>query len=362
MIVTIIGAGNAGYAQACKLKENGHTVRLLKTSHAIHEESFEEVKRKGGIYAIDTTNNDNTFFAKLDMITRNAEEALLNADVIMVVTQTLYHESIAKKIADYIKENQMGIIIPGNAGSIFFRENTNKKNIIFSEGESMPYDARIIENGKVRISFKNVRNALSFLPASRKDEGMKVASKLFDTYRYFRRHIFESALHNPNIVVHIIGTILSASRIEYSKGDFWMYREGFTDSIWNVVNDLDKEKNDILEALGCERLNYLDACKFRNGEDLKGDSLEVFKYYAQKGGPKGPSSLNTRFLYEDIPMGLCLLSSLGKKCGIPTPISDSLISIASSLLKKDFWKEGRTLEKLGLDKMIKEEIINFVTF
>jgi opine dehydrogenase len=225
----------------------------------------------------------------------------------------------------------------------------------------MPYDARIIENGKVRISFKNVRNALSFLPASKKDEGMKVASKLFDTYRYFRRHIFESALHNPNIVVHIIGTILSASRIEYSKGDFWMYREGFTDSIWNVVNDLDKEKNDILEALGCERLNYLDACKFRNGEDLKADSLEVFKQYAQKGGPKGPSSLNTRFLYEDIPMGLCLLSSLGKKCGIPTPISDSLINIASSLLKKDFWKEGRTLEKLGLDRMSKEEMINYVT-
>jgi opine dehydrogenase len=361
MIVTIIGAGNAGYAQASKLTERGHSVRLLKTSHAIHEESFKEVQRNGGIYAVDTTNNDHTFFAKLDKITRNVEEALLDANVIMVLTQTLYHESIAEMTAGYINENQLVIIIPGNSGSIFFKKNTSKKNIVFSEGESMPYDARIIENGKVRISFKNVRNALSFLPASKKDEGMKVASKLFDTYRYFRKHIFESALQNPNIVVHTIGTILSASRIEYSQGDFWMYREGFTDSIWNVVKDLDKEKNDILEALGCERLNYLDACKFRNGEDLTADSLEVFKHYAQKGGPKGPSSLNTRFLYEDIPMGLCLLSSLGKKCFIPTPISDSLITIASSLLKKDFWKEGRTLEKLGLDEMSKEEIIDYVT-
>lgn len=39
------------------------------------------------------------------------------------------------------------------------------------------------------------------------------------------------------------------------------------------------------------------------------------------------------------------MRSMGKKFDIPTPICDSLINIASSLLKRKFWKEGRTLKK-----------------
>ncbi|MCK4792148.1 MAG: hypothetical protein KAV87_50935 [Desulfobacteraceae bacterium] len=43
-----------------------------------------------------------------------------------------------------------------------------------------------------------------------------------------------------------------------------------------------------------------------------------------------------------------------------TPICDSLINIASSLLGKDFWKAGRTLESLGLGSMSAEKIIEYV--
>ena len=361
MIVTIIGAGNTGYSHACKLVENGHKVRLVKTSHAVHEESFEEVLKNSGIYAIDNANNGNRFFAKLDLITRDAKEAIVDADVVMIMTQSLQHKSIAERISPYIRENQMVIVIPGNMGSIYFKMSCQVDNVIFAEGESTPYDARIVENGKVNILFKNVRNALAFLPASKTDQGLKICSELFDTYKYTRKNIIESALHNPNLVVHTIGTIMSASRIEYTKGEFWMYREAFSDSIWNIVEDLDKEKNDILELVGCERISYLDACKFRNEIDLSVDSLQVFKSYAQQGGPKGPSNINTRYLYEDVPMGLCLMSSIGKKFDIPTPICDSLINIASSLLKRKFWKEGRTLKKLGMGNMTKQGIIDYVT-
>jgi opine dehydrogenase len=153
---------------------------------------------------------------------------------------------------------------------------------------------------------------------------------------------------------------MSASRIEYSSGEFYLYREGFTPSIWNLVEALDNEKLNVLEFFGCDRLKYLDACKWRNEEDLTKDSLEVFKSYGNSG-PKGPLTLNTRYIYEDVTMVLCLMSSIAKHFSIPTPICNSLINIACALLKRNFWTEGRTLEKLGLGNMNKQEIIDFIT-
>ncbi|MCX5971073.1 MAG: NADP transhydrogenase subunit alpha, partial [Coprothermobacterota bacterium] len=42
-------------------------------------------------------------------------------------------------------------------------------------------------------------------------------------------------------------------------------------------------------------------------------------------------------------------SSLGKMLGVPTPVSDALTVMTCTLNATDYWKEGRTVEMLGLD-------------
>ena len=49
MNILIIGAGNAGCAHAGLLASSGHRVALLKTSHSLHDDNFETIKRKGEI-------------------------------------------------------------------------------------------------------------------------------------------------------------------------------------------------------------------------------------------------------------------------------------------------------------------------
>ena len=141
--------------------------------------------------------------------------------------------------------------------------------------------------------------------------------------------------------------IMSVSRIEYSGKSFCMYKEAFSDSVWNLISALDIEKNSIIEAFGGEALNYLDAAKWRNEEDLTTDSLTVFRSYAQDA-PIGPSSLDTRYIYEDIPMGLCLLENLGKLKNIDTPIATSLINIANSLKQTDYRQIAYKMEEVKL--------------
>lgn len=362
MKIAIIGSGNAGCAHAFKLSENGHSVNLVKTSRSMHESNFEKISQQKGIYCIDGTNNNSKSFQKLNLVTRDIRKGLKGVEFIFVLTQSLQHARVAKLIAPYIDFEHTKVLfcVPGNLGTLIFKKELANRNIILAEGESTPFDARIVEPGTVNILFKNVRNAVAFLPNRLKEEGMMYVSQLFNTYKDYRTNIIESALNNPNLVVHTVGVIMSANRIERMQGEFWMYKEAFTPSIWNLINQLDNEKNDVVERFGGKRISYLDACKYRNEEDLGKDSLKVFESYAAKGSPKGPASLDTRYLYEDVVVGLGLLSMLGVEAKIPTPITDSLISIASALVNKNFHALKRTKRDFGIEDLTYTGILEFV--
>ncbi|MBE7215694.1 NAD/NADP octopine/nopaline dehydrogenase family protein [Shewanella benthica] len=378
MIITIIGAGNAGSACAFMAAEAGHKVRLLKTSNRItHDDHFEAMVRNKGIYCIDNTKKGHftdsaddaeKTFQPLELITRDPKEAIEGADVVMIFIQTTYHRALAERIAKYFQDDQLVILIPGYAGSIFYNQFCDN-NPIFAEGESTPNDARVVEPGTVKVLFKNVRNSLSFFPATRTTEGMAIASRLFPAYNIdmssVRKHIFESALHNPNIIVHTVGQYVMYPMLEYCAKHHpdevpYMYRDALsTEMAWQMIEKLDAEKMAVLSALGCEPIPYLEACLFRNEQDVNQDPREVFESY-KISSPPGPDSFNNRYITEDVPMGLVLLSSLGETLGINTPECDRLIEMSGGILARDFYAEGRTLASLGLGGLTREELLHFV--
>ena len=360
MRITIIGSGNSACAQASKLVERGHEVVIVKTSHSLHEDNFDALARQKGIYYYNEYAQDETrHFAPIRLFTRDIEEGVRDAEVVLVLTQSLQHQDISKRLCPYLQDGQIVWLIPGNMGSIYFAGNCHN-SIHLLESESTPYDARIESPGVVRILFKNVRNAVAFL--HKKDEALlPLIDSLFGEHKYLRNNIVESAMHNPNMIVHTVGSLISASRIEQMQGEFYMYRESFSPSVWNLVNALDKEKNQVICAYGGEALPYVEACRWRNEQDLTIDPYAAFRHYANTGGPKGPANLETRFIHEDVPMGLCLLETLAEKASIQTPITTALINIANALTQKDFRANGRTLAALGLHDYSKEQIIQFIS-
>ena len=145
---------------------------------------------------------------------------------------------------------------------------------------------------------------------------------------------------------------MSIPRIEKTNGNYYMYHEVFTPSVWNILEKLDEEKMDVLEKIGFQRLSYVEACKYRNSLDNSKSAIEVFFEYANDpNSVKGPTSVDARYISEDVPQGLVLLESLGRYLKVYTPIASSLIEIASAALRKDLRKNGRTLEKLGIDSI-----------
>lgn len=359
MKITVIGCGNAGLIHAAKIYEKGNNeICLLKTSNT-NSAYYDKIVAEGGYRIHDLTNRGKDFFVKPSMVTRDAESAMNFADVVLIMTTTLQHESVAKLISPYVHDGQIVAMCPGYMGSLIFKKYV-KADAIYCEWETTAYNGRVVDNDYVKITFYNPRNAISVLPTSKSQQVLDVFSQLFDNTHYLRKNILESAIHNPNMIVHTIGMTFSASRIEYSKGEFWMYREAFTDSVINVINAFDKQKNEVLKAYGCEPLDYFEAAKWRNEEDLTVDAMTSFKSFADSSN-KGPGFLRHRYLLEDVPMGLGLYVSLGKVAGLDVSIAESIMTLGGALLGEDFKLQARSVQYLlGKEHVSIEDVRNAI--
>lgn len=346
MKVSILGAGNGGTAVAAELSLLGHEVTLIKTSNAMHDQNFNYLLENGG--TVNLIENGKTVTAKIKYLTRDISQ-IHESEVVIVYIQTNYHENLIKRIKPYLRNGQILLMNPGYLSTAYVLKHCSDINLIICEAQSSFLDCRISEPGTIKIGFRNVRNPLGIYPVSRINEGREKLDKLGFLFEYLPS-VIEAALHNPNLIVHTVGAIMSIPRIEKTKGDYCMYHEVFTPSVWQILEALDNEKMDVMEKLGCERIPYVEACKYRNTLDDSRDAKEVFFWYASMPTrARGPVVVDSRYISEDVPQGLVLLETLGLKYNVKTPICTALIEIASAALGRDLRLEGRTVERLGED-------------
>ena len=74
----------------------------------------------------------------------------------------------------------------------------------------------------------------------------------------------------------------------------------------------------------------------------------------------GPNDIWNRYLTEDCPNGLVPWVALAELCGVATPTMRAIITIYSHIHERDWWQVGRKLDRLGLDGMTKEQVLEFV--
>ena len=353
MKIAMLGAGNAGCAVAADLTLKGHEVTLIKTSHAMHDDNFEFLQKNEGKMTLNEFGDIKS--ANIHKVSRNMSD-IEGAEIIIIYIQTNFHEQLIERIAPYLQDDQILLINPGYLSTAHILKHCADKNLIIAEAESSFIDGRIMEPGYFRVGFRNVRNPIGIYPVARREEAIKKLDQLRERFVYLDS-VVEAALHNPNLVVHTVGSVMSIPRIEKSHGDFCMYHEAYTrdnPSTWKILEALDAEKMNVLEKLGFSRISYVEACKYRNSLDDSIDAKEVFLNYAEMDTrAKGPTKVDSRYISEDVPQGLVMLEALGKSLGVSTPIVSGLIEIAGAALGRDLRAEGRTPEGLGLDNIDK---------
>jgi opine dehydrogenase len=160
-------------------------------------------------------------------------------------------------------------------------------------------------------------------------------------------------------IFHPALTILNAGRIEATGGDFQFYIEGVTPSVARVLEVLDRERVTVAAALGIRARTALEWLKMAydaTGADLHEAIHNQPGYY----GIKAPPTLNHRYITEDVPASLVPIAALGERYGVSVRGMDSIIRLACIIHRTDYWRRGRTLERMGIEGMSVSEVTRYV--
>ncbi len=351
-VITIIGAGNGGFAMAADLALAGFRINLYELPQ--FQSNVEAISEVGGIEITGAARNG---FAKLAKITTNIGEAVNDASYIIVVTQSLVHENIAALLAPVIRPDQFLYIMPGSGGSFLFAKKFREKGLKVSIAETitLPYGCRKKNPKSINVTRLLEGNMIGVLPSKNTGEVVN-AFKTFYPDAIPMKNVLEAALYNPNLILHPAASVLNMARIEYAKGDFGLYQEGFSPSIMKVLFAIDREIMQIFEKLGMSVFSYKKLVEMRYKKSFE----EQFFGLMCKLGSRGPFDVKTRYITEDVPIGLVLLASVGQWANVPTPTVDAIIQLAGLMNDTDYWPMGRTVEKLGIAQMTPDELHHFL--
>lgn len=357
--VAVLGGGNGGRCMAADL-----TLRGYKVNFCEHPDFKDKIKGILETGTIDLVGVDVSGTAKIHKVTTVFEEALENADLINIIMPSFAHETFFQEIIPFLKDGQTVIVWAGDFGSIrlfnLLKERCPEKKVFVAETNTLPYGARITPEGWIDYHVFAPKVLISCLPAVDTGKVLEKA-KTFWPGLVAADNVIAAALSNPNPLCHPPGAILNTGRIQYSKGDFYMYKEGITEAVARVIESVYEETLALAEALNSEIVHY-EHHEFMTPASIMSIALQApFDTLGiMAARVKGPQTIEDRYITEDLPYGLVPMSELGKKLGVKTPVIDALVNLGCIICKANYWETGRTFKKLGIEAMDKNELIKFI--
>ena len=355
---TVIGAGHGGKAMAAHLALMGADVALWNRTF----EHIAVVKKRGGI-ELESPEGGPHGFGRISLVTSDLGEAIHHEQVIMVVLPSSAHADIAKAAAPYLKDGQIVILHPGRTlGALEFtkviRDNGCTTDVTVAEAETFIYASRA--DGPAQAHIFRIKEAvpLAALPSNRNEMVLEAIQHAYPQF-IDGVDVLHTGLNNMGAIFHPALTLLNAGWIEHTHGDYQFYIDGVTPSVARVLEVLDRERVTVASAVGIRARTSLEWLKLAYdtiGEDLHEAIHNQPGYY----GIKAPPTLNHRYIFEDVPMSLVPIASLGTRYGVSVRGMESVIRLGSIIHRTDYWRRGRTVERLGLEQWSVSELTRFV--
>lgn len=354
----VVGAGHGGKAMAAHLALMGFKVSLYNRTM----EHIEVIRKRGGI-ELDGGEGGPHGFGKLALVTSDMGKAIKGMDVIMVVLPSSAHAEIAAGMAPYLKDKQIVILHPGRTcGALEFskviRDHGCKADVTVAEAETFIYASRSEGPAAARIFRIKEALPLAALPATRTQMVLDAINEAYPQF-FDGVDVLHTSLNNMGAIFHPALTLLNAGWIEATHGDYQFYIDGVTPSVARMLEVLDRERVTVASALGIRARTALEWLKLAydtTGADLHEAIHNQPGYY----GIKAPPTLNHRYIFEEIPMSLVPIASLANRFGVNVRGIESIIRIGSIIHRTDYWRRGRTVEKLGIEKWSVSELTRFV--
>jgi opine dehydrogenase len=316
MKISVLGAGAGGTAVAFDWAAHGHEVRLFDfeqfPDNVRHVAASGRIEAEGGLEGS----------APIAYSGHEIETAMRGADIVFVVGPAFATRPFAAACAPFLEAGQEVVVCPGSTGGALAFKNeaglaVASDEIRVSETSTLPYAVRLTEPGRIRVF-------------------LKLAGGFF------------------------LAT-LPARHTERTGGDFLFYEEGVTPGAGRLIEAVDRERIAIGEALGIEVVPD-PVLSLRQGYMTEASYEDGYRTAPGFRGIKAQSSLDHRYLNEDVGYGLVFLAALGRQLGVATPIMDSVIALTSRVINRDYTAQApRTPASLGIAGLHARELADLVS-
>lgn len=347
----VLGAGHGGLVMAGHLAMMGFSVNVWNRG----ADRVEHIRMRGSIELEGAIAGE----GRLALATTDLKEALRGADIVMVAVPAHAHAEVAAAMAPFVRDGQIVVLNPGRTGgALEFRHVFGEKgvtaDVTIAEAQTFLYTSRQIEPTSAHVFDVKNEVLLAALPSYRTPEVLKAVRVAYPQF-IPGDNVLKTGLDNIGAIFHPGVMILNAGRIESTHGDFEYYLEGITPSVATILESMDRERVAVAEALGIHAhtaREWLYLVYHSAGRDLY-QAIQATPGYK---GITAPAHLNHRYILEDVPMSLVPMASLGEMLGVKVPTIRTVIHLASTIHGRDFWSEGRTVERLGLKGMSVRDI------
>lgn len=389
--ISVIGAGAIGKAIAADCKLSGQQVRLYDAP-LFAEKSLFNVERTGIEVSGDQRNLYNfkrSGVAELDMVSTDIAETISGAGIIVIAMPAVAHEQTFKNLIPHFEDGQVIHIFTDNFGTLLLRklmrEMNCTKKVIIGGWSSAPFGARLETVGgfqfpRCKLSYRAITLRGAALPMTDSEVFIESANYLgcLDSVTQgegavIGDTVLDTGFSNVNPVIHVPATILGVSTMEnwgkifgdFDKTGYSMYSHALSPSICEVQYQFYNEEITLADEIGVDLGRY-------DKEDFFSRRSILALEYMGKGnmhlpldepsteGNTGPNSINHRYVTEDVPVGCKIYHELGVAYGVRTPVIDSMIVLASVMVKQNYFEEGYTLEYIGIDNMTKNELLLYL--
>ena len=351
--VAILGAGHGGCAAAAVLALRGFEVRL----HSRTEKRLRPLRN--GI----TVRHEYEGVGKPALISTDLNKVVSGADLVMLVVPSIAHERYARALAPILEEKQVVYLNPGHTvGVLHFEaalQDEGGPNVRLCESVTLTYICRKEGEAVVGVYRETTNLRFAALPAHQTEELAHLLRPLFSNLRP-AASVLETGFMNINAVIHPPAMLMNAGWVEFTKGDFLFYKESITPAVARVIEQVDRERLAVSRRLGIQVPTFIEYF-FEAGLTTEAARHSGSVYLAmQESGPnrtiKSPSSLDHRYVHEDIGYGLVPMSEFGRFVDVPTPTMDSLIALGSIAQDRSYRQEGLTLRRMGLEGFSLEKL------
>lgn len=342
--IAIAGAGAIARAYAAMLARDGHRVSMWSPRNGATDVA-DRVRAKGLVEG------------EFPVSTSASAQPIESADAVLVALPATAYADTLPVIARHLRTSQT-VFVSGalSLAPLWLAELAAANGatpLVVASGTTVA-TARTIEGG-VSVNTIRTRVSIASLPVRASRDALGAMTALFGDRFDLAQDVLAVTLANINPVAHAAMALTNLTRIEYAEA--WPQYHFLTRSVARLVEAMDRERRSIAAAFGRDVLPI--EAHFQRSFDVPQATLAEIaaELHRRRGGPPGPTTLDTRFVLEDVPYGLVFNAALARIVNADTRATDATVTLLSTLYGRDFASANPLVEALALGSASRDSLL-----